>query len=242
MMLRGGGVQASLDTRPLDAVLDAPSPELTSRMTILAIDAGSLDLITRATAESRLPNFGRILDAGAVMRLATLRSTSAEAVWTAAATGKLPQKNGVRSAALYRSTRGGDPIRLLPDFCFASRLLRFGVLTEEPLTAVSVRARPLWSILSLLGIRVGVVNWPLTYPAPAVRVYVVSDFYLRLAPTLSGLDDPSSLIYPLSAGLGSRRRVRGAGVIGRNTSDRSRRDERVRARTPPAARPRRPGL
>ena len=196
MMLRGRGVQAPLDTRPLDAVLDAPSPELTSRMTILAIDAGSLDLITRATAEGRLPNFGRILDAGAVMRLATLRPTSAEVVWTAAATGKLPQKNGVRSAALYRSTRGGDPIRLLPDFCFASRLLRFGVLTEEPLTAASVRARPLWSILSLLGIRVGVVSWPLTYPAPAVRGYVVSDFYLRLAPTLSGLDDPSSLIYP----------------------------------------------
>lgn len=196
VMLRGRGTQAPLEARPLDAVLDAPSPELTSRVTALALDAGSLDLVTRATAEGRLPNFGRILDAGAVMRLATLHPTSAEAVWTAVATGKLPQKNGVRAAGVYRSTRGGDPIRLLPDFCFASGLMRFGVLTEEPLTSASVRARPLWSILSLLGIRVGVVNWPLTYPAPAVRGYVVSDLYLRLAPTLSGLADPSSLIYP----------------------------------------------
>ena len=39
----------------------------------------------------------RILDAGAVMHLATVHPTSAEAVWAAVATGKLPQKNGVRS-------------------------------------------------------------------------------------------------------------------------------------------------
>ena len=83
------------------------------------------------------------------MHLATLHPTSAEAVWAAVATGKLPQKNGVRSAAVYRLARAGDdPIQLLPDFCFATGLLRFGVLTEEPLTSASLRARPLWSILS----------------------------------------------------------------------------------------------
>ena len=68
------------------------------------------------------------------MRLATLHPTSAEAVWSAVATGKLPQKNGVRSAAVYRPAAGEDPIRLLPDFCYSSGLLRFGVLAEEPLT------------------------------------------------------------------------------------------------------------
>jgi hypothetical protein len=195
MLLRGRGTLQPLDARPLDAIVDAPSPERTARVTILAIDAGSLDLIAHSTAEGRLPNFGRILDSGAVMRLATLHPTSAEAVWTAVATGKLPQKNGVRSAATYRPTRGGDPVRLLPDFCFASGLMRFGVLTEEPLTSAAIRARPLWSILTLLGIRVGVVNWPLTYPAPVVRGYVISDVYLRLAPMVSGLDD-APLLYP----------------------------------------------
>ena len=73
--------------------------EVAGRVTVIAIDAASLDLITRATAEGRLPNFGRILDAGAVRHLATLHPTSAEAVWAAVATGKLPQKNGVRSSA-----------------------------------------------------------------------------------------------------------------------------------------------
>jgi hypothetical protein len=198
MILRGRGTMPPLEARPLDAVVDplgTPAPEHGSRVTIIAVDAASLDLIAQSAAEGRLPNFGRILDAGAAVRLATLHPTSAEAVWTAVATGKLPQKNGVRSAAVYRPARGGDAIRLLPDFCFATGLMRFGVLTEERLTSAALRARPLWSILTLLGVQVGVVNWPLTHPAPVVRGYVVSDAYLRLAPTLSGFDDPT-LVYP----------------------------------------------
>jgi predicted AlkP superfamily phosphohydrolase/phosphomutase len=198
MILRGRGAIPPLEARPLDAIVDSPAAAASQhggRVTIMAVDAASLDLIARAAAEGRLPNFGRILDAGAVLQLATLHPTSAEAVWTAVATGKLPQKNGVRSAAVYRAAAGGDPIRLLPDFCFATGLMRFGVLTEEPLTSTALRARPLWSILTLLGVQTGVVNWPLTHPAPVVRGYVVSDAYVRLAPTLSGLDDPS-LVYP----------------------------------------------
>ena len=66
--------------------------------------------MSAATAEGRLPNFGRILDTGAAMHLATLRPTQPEPVWTAVATGKLPAKNGVRSAARYpvRAARRAD--------------------------------------------------------------------------------------------------------------------------------------
>ena len=194
LVFKGGAVEPAIEAHPLDAVLDTPPPERAARVEVLAIDGASLDFVARATAAGRLPNFGRIIDAGAVMRLATLHPTSAEAVWSAVATGKLPQKNGVRSAAVYRTPTGGDPIRLLPDFCYSSGLTRFGVLAEEPLTSDALRSRPLWSILTLLGIRVGVVNWPLTYPAPIVRGYVVSDRYLPSA-SLSGVDDPA-IVYP----------------------------------------------
>jgi len=195
LVARGGGRTPPLEARPLDTALDTPLWDRASRVTIIAVDAGSLELVTKAAAQGRLPNFGRILDAGAVMHLATLHPTSAEAVWTAVATGKLPQQNGVRSARLYRSARGGDPIRLLPDYCYASGLIRFGLLTEEPYTSATVRTRTLWSILGTFGVPVGVINWPLTYPAPVVRGYVVSDVYARLALTTSGLDDPS-MLYP----------------------------------------------
>jgi predicted AlkP superfamily phosphohydrolase/phosphomutase len=195
IFFRGPGVDQPLEARPLDVVLDMPPPERAAKVAVIAIDGGSLDLIARATAEGRLPNFGRIIDSGAAMRLATLHPTSAEAVWTAVATGKLPQKNGVRSAAVYRTGNNVDPIRLLPDFCYASGLMRFGVLTEEPLTSAALRARPLWSILSLLGIRVGVLNWPLTYPAPIVRGYLVSEQYSQSSPGFTGVVDPA-VVYP----------------------------------------------
>jgi predicted AlkP superfamily phosphohydrolase/phosphomutase len=195
MALRGRGQQPPLDARPVDASLNVAVQEVAPRVTIIAIDAGSLDLVTAAASEGRLANFGRILDAGAVMHLATLHPTSAEAVWAAVATGKLPQKNGVRSAGLYLPKGGGDPIRLLPDFCFAYGVLRFGLLTEQAHSSAALRVRTLWGILSASGITSGVVNWPLTYPAPVVRGYVVSDRYAQLALASARLDDPH-LAYP----------------------------------------------
>jgi predicted AlkP superfamily phosphohydrolase/phosphomutase len=195
LALRGRGTPPVLEARPIDAVFDMARTERSPRVTVIAIDAGSLDLITSATAEGRLPNFGRILDAGAVRHLATLHPTSAEAVWAAVATGKLPQKNGVRSAAIYQLAGGGGSVQLLPDYCFAHGLERFGFLVEEAHTSATFRTRTLWSILSTNGFSVGVVGWPLTQPAPAVRGYLVSDTYHRVALTASGIDEPSA-IYP----------------------------------------------
>jgi hypothetical protein len=193
--LRGRASIPVLETRPIDAPLELATTERQARVTILAIDAGSLDLITSAAADGRLPNFGRVLDAGAVMHLATLHPTSAEAVWTAVATGKLPQKNGVRSAGIYHFAQGGEPLQLLPDYCAAHALVRFGLVAEEPHTSADLRTRTFWSILSALGIPVAVVGWPLTQPAPVVRGYLVSDAYPRLAATPSRIEDSSS-VYP----------------------------------------------
>jgi hypothetical protein len=196
LLLRGPARTPPLDVRPLDAIADEMPGGLSPRAIIIALDGGSLELIARAASEGRLPNFGRLLDSGALMHLATLHPTSAEAVWSAVATGKLPQKNGVRSAGIYRLSRGGEEVRLLPDFCFANTLVRFGFLTEEPYTSAAMRARPLWSILSLQGRTVGVVNWPLTYPAPAVRGYVVSDRYAHVL-TAAGAVVDQSMLYPI---------------------------------------------
>jgi hypothetical protein len=215
--IRGRGVPAAPETRPVDAtgdvadVAEVTSPERSSRVTIFAIDAASLELITNATADGRLPTFGRLLDAGAVMHLATPHPTSAEAVWAAAATGKLPQKNGVRSLGTYRlarqstgsgrepvAGRGSEAVQLLPEYCYANALLRFGLLVEEAHTSSTFRARPFWSILSALNIPVAVAGWPLTQPAPAVLGYLVSDAYPRRIGTSAAVEDSSS-VYPPEA-------------------------------------------
>lgn len=197
LAFRPPAAPSPLDARPLGELVEVPPAEGMGRLTVVALDAGSLELITNAATEGRLPNFGRILDRGAVAHLATLHPTSAEAVWAAIATGKLPQKNGVRSAAVYRLANRPDfALQLLPDFCFANGLIRFGILTEEPRSSASLKSRTLWGILSAAGIEVGVVNFPLTYPAPPVRGYVVSDVYLRLAGTPTDLNNPTTLYPP----------------------------------------------
>lgn len=197
LVLRAQSPLAPLAARPLGDLLDVPAPDRLAKVTVVALDAGSLEFISSAASEGRLPNFGRILDAGAVTHLATLHPTSADAVWAAIATGKLPQKNGIRSAAVYRvaGDGSGPPIQLLPDFCFATALLRFGILAEEPLTSASLRSRTLWAILSAAGVSVGVVNFPLTDPVPAVRGFIVSNTYVRQSQRSSTPADPAG-VYP----------------------------------------------
>ena len=62
----------------------------------------------------------------------------------------------------YQIEGGGGSLQLLPDYCFAHTLQRFGFVVEQPHTSATLRTRTLWSILSTNGFSVGVVGWPLT--------------------------------------------------------------------------------
>lgn len=146
------------------------------RVRLILLDGASLSVIRERAAAGRLPNFGYIIDRGAVMDLATLKPTQAEPVWAAASTGKYPSKNGVRSNALFRTTAGTeDTVDLLPDFCFAYALVNQGYLTPELASAESLHARAFWDIAGEYGLTSGIVRWPLTHPAELSRGYLVSD-------------------------------------------------------------------
>jgi predicted AlkP superfamily phosphohydrolase/phosphomutase len=165
------------------------------RVVLLAVDAASLDVISPAVADGRLPNFGRVLDGGASMHLATLRPTQPGPVWTAAATGKLPWRNGIRSAATYRARAGGAEADLLPDFCFAHALVSFGLLTERLQTSGALRAQPIWTLLGRAGLSSSVVRWPLTWPAQTLTGTLVTEEYHRASDLALALDEPG-LTYP----------------------------------------------
>jgi len=178
---RGRGAEPTLVSRPTapmsvaaSGVADEPEEANAPRVVMLMLDGASLDVVSPAVAEGRLPNLGRMFDGGAVLHLATLRPTQAEPVWSAAATGRVPVANGVRSSALYR-IRTGPALELLPDYCFAYALVRFGFLVEEPHDARSLQSRPIWKILSDVGMSVAVIGWPLTHPAPVVNGFLISD-------------------------------------------------------------------
>jgi hypothetical protein len=181
---RGWGQQRPLVARAIDVGMGEPADTEGPRVTMFALDGASLDYISLEVAEGRLPNFGRILAAGAAMHLATLRPTQPAPVWTAVATGKYPPKNGVRSAAMYGYTPNEPPVELLPDLCFAHALVRLGILREIAQTSTSLRAKPIWSILSSQRVPVGVVGWTLTDPVEPLRGFLLTESFYRslLAP------------------------------------------------------------
>jgi hypothetical protein len=158
----------------------APGPQPvaggpTTRVTLVLLEGASLDVIIPAAASGRLPNFSQLLDDGASLHMASLRPTQPATVWTAAGTGKLPFRNGIRSAASYWPPWSQDGLELLPDYCFAHAMVRFGLLRQRVHSSLDRAARPIWAILSSQSVPVGLVNWSTTHPARPVRGYVVSD-------------------------------------------------------------------
>ncbi len=192
---RGVGEASRLGARRLETSPVFAPDASARRVVLLAVDAASLDFISPAVADGRLPNFGRLLDTGASMHLATLRPTQPGPVWTAVATGKLPWRNGVRSAATYRAVAGGAAVDLLPDFCFAHALVSFGLLTETLQTSAALRAQPVWTILGRAGLSSTIVRWPLTWPAQPLLGTLISDEFHRASEIALALDEPG-LTYP----------------------------------------------
>ena len=195
LWLRGLGDSAPPPRKPVAPQLAPPESE--ARVHMILLDGASLDFVAPNAASGRLPNFGRLLEDGAVMHLATLRPTQPAPVWTAVATGKLPYKTSVYSAARYVVPASDQTLELLPDFCFAQALVRLGFIEEQSRASDAVRSRPIWELLSRYGISAGVINWPLTYPAHGINGYLVSDEFLHRDATsvvATASDDP--LAYP----------------------------------------------
>jgi hypothetical protein len=184
---RGAGRPTAPATRGLAPSLRAAPLETGPRVVLVLLDGASLGYLWARVSQGLFPHFGRLLDTGAIVDLATLRPTQAEPVWAAVATGKYPPQNGIRSAGLYRVARDGLAIDLLPDRCYAFGLVRVGLVEREAHTATAFRAAPIWQILSEAGVPVGIVRWPVTTPAAPVFGFLVSDrFHLAVDSPIPG--------------------------------------------------------
>ena len=189
---RGLGGEPPLGARRVR--LTQVAPRETPRITMLLLDGASLEYVWPRVAAARLPNFGRLLDSGASMDLATIRPTQPDPVWASVATGMYPSKNGVRSAAAYFAPGDRRGVDLLPDHCFSHVLVRLGVVRDQPATSAAWRARPIWDIVNDYGITAGVVRWPLTYPAQPVDGFLVSDRFHQLIGSMFEFDGQAA--YP----------------------------------------------
>jgi predicted AlkP superfamily phosphohydrolase/phosphomutase len=158
------------------------------RVFMLLLDGGSLDYVLPRVAAGRLPAFAQLLEKGARMDLATIRPTQPDPVWAAVATGMYPSKNGVRSAASYYARNDNRAVDLLPTHCFSHALVHLGLIRLEPNASTMWGARPVWSIVAAAGLPVGIVRWPLTYPAEEIHGFVVSDRFDQLLGSFAEFD------------------------------------------------------
>ena len=190
LWVRGSGLVPLMSARAPTTVTTLPTEH--PRVMLLCLDGASLDIISPAVAAGRLPNFSRILDAGASMHLATTRPTQPEPVWASIMTGMWPSRHAVRGSSRYRPFNGDAELEVLPDYMFSQALVRFGLFVEEPYSSVSLGAQPLWRIAAGYGIRTGLIGLPLTHPATNASGFIVSDRFHRRSDRIVTLDnDPA---------------------------------------------------
>ncbi|MBA2354403.1 MAG: alkaline phosphatase family protein, partial [Acidobacteria bacterium] len=143
------------------------------RVWLVLLDGASLDYVSPAAAQGRLPQLGRLLDAGASVTLFSIEPREPAPIWASVATGRYPSGSGVASSERYRA--GYAHLDLLPRYVFADALRHLRLIRTEPVDRASLRGTPLWSILEASELSAGIAGWPFARHASSDHGFVLDD-------------------------------------------------------------------
>ncbi len=146
---------------------------------VVGLEGATLDAILPLEEQGRLPFFSKILREGSHARLKSLRPTRRSALWTTLATGKYPYRHGVVGRRTFGAPFLPDQLslKLLP---LGIGFEHWGTWDQGSLTGSdSLRVRPLWEILSRLGVPTALVGWPVTAPPPPEAQVVLTDRFFE---------------------------------------------------------------
>jgi type I phosphodiesterase/nucleotide pyrophosphatase len=129
---------------------------------LIGIEGATLSEILPLVSEGRLPNFSRLLKAGASGPLRTVRPCRSASAWASLSTGKLPFHHGVKDVHLYGLAGLPTVLRAVPAGVFFRQWLSPRWLQILPVTGADMRARPIWTILDQVRMTASFVSWPLT--------------------------------------------------------------------------------
>ncbi len=130
----------------------------TRSLLVVGLEGVSWELLSRAASEGTLPVFARLLEEGAGGPLGTLSPHERAALWTTAATGKLPRKHGVRSGESVATPLGA--FRLLPRLPGLARPMRVPFFEAVPENGAHRRSLAFWEILGQRRHGAAVLGWP----------------------------------------------------------------------------------
>ena len=121
---------------------------------VIGLDGATFRIIDPLLDQGKLPTLRELIRSGA---RAVLRSTlppMSPAAWASFSTGKNPGKHGLYDF-VKRSENGYEP---------------------TPVTSRDRRAEAIWSVMGKAGMKVGIVNVPVTYPPERVNGFMISGF------------------------------------------------------------------
>ncbi len=123
-----------------------------NKVMIIGLDGVPFDLVRDWTAEGIMPNLAALIEKGTFGKLqSTVPPTSAPS-WSSFITGMNPGKTGIYDF-LYRKP---------------------GTYLFPPIDSRMRRGRPIWSLVSEAGKKVGVVNIPMSYPVDKIDGFMIS--------------------------------------------------------------------
>lgn len=122
------------------------------KLLILGIDAATWDIIDPLIARGKMPHLKSLIDDGVRATPKTLNPTISPAIWTTVATGRVPEKHGIRN------------------FLGVAKDYEFQFIGSDSRTV-----KALWNILSEKEYKVGLFSWWATWPPEEVNGYVVTD-------------------------------------------------------------------
>ena len=151
---------------PQPALPSSVAPEMRPLTIVVGLDGATMDAILPLARQGQLPFFAQLLEDGVHGRLGGLSPTYPEALWSTIATGKLPYEHGVLGKRVFPAgfLSPGDDLRLVPAG-FGAQVLRTAGFSSKPPDATTKDSLVLWEILSRLGVRSGVIGWPVSHPA-----------------------------------------------------------------------------
>jgi predicted AlkP superfamily phosphohydrolase/phosphomutase len=122
------------------------------KLLVLGLDAATFDLIDPWVAEGRLPHIKALMSGGTRALLISVPNLNSIPAWTSFMTGKNPGKHGL--------------------YWFYERQL--GSYAYRYLNGSDIHGQRFWDYMSDSGLRVGVVNVPMTYPAYPFNGFMIT--------------------------------------------------------------------
>lgn len=122
------------------------------RLILFGLDGATFDVLEPAVAAGKLPTIGRLMSRGSWRVLQSIIPPITAAAWTTMMTGVNPGKHGI----------------------FEFYTLQENSYNPRLVSSRDRKSLAIWELLNQCGLRVGVVNVPVTYPPDEVTGWMIS--------------------------------------------------------------------